>query len=82
MKLFGKLLAKLGMDSLKQGTVIGKKRDSAQPVSGPIVSLPGADTCYLRVNGNDGFGNVLSEWLVVDEMTYNNTQVGDKWPTK
>lgn len=73
MKLIGKLLAKLGMDTLKQGTVIGKN----------LYSAPDIETSYsLRINGNDGFGNVLSEWLVVDEMTYNNTQVGDKWPTK
>lgn len=79
MKLIGRILAKLGMDSLKQGTVIGKRHYSAQAVSGEV-SIPGAETWALRVNGNDRFKNVLTEEIPVDEMTWNNTQVGDKWP--
>ena len=86
--IFDTVLSWLGLDKLKNAVVVGKHPYPAATADIPSASVGAGvsettsvpERWSLEIRGQGAFGGIVREEVFVDELTFNNTQEGDKWP--
>ena len=82
-RVLGGVLGFAGADMPRSGTVVGKNKYRADDYPGNQPPMGSADAYYsLMIHGKDRFGREVTHETYVDEMVYNNTELGASWPPK
>lgn len=84
-----RFLCWIGADPIATGTVVEMRHYVAQPTTVPkpvmingteaneTTAIAAEESWSLSVRGLDRFGEVITEEIFVDPLTWNNTKIGD-----